>query len=493
VSDVLQALERQASARADAPAFSDVDTTVDFAALARRVAGFAAAAAELPGRVGLLAPSGIDWLVADLGLWAAGRDAVPLPHFFADEQLRHIVHDADIGAILASPEQIDRAASLGAKPELLRQGEAAWRPTRMTGRRIVYTSGSTGTPKGVLLGPRQIGHTCQALLQAVDAGPDDRHLSVLPFSLLLEAVCGIYLPIMAGGHGIIAPQVVAASGPEIAVRLGEAAQQVRPTTTVLVPQLLQGWVLMAAVGRVEVPDSLRFVAVGGAPVPVPIAERAWELGLPVHEGYGLTECGSVVAVNVPGTRRAGTVGRSLPGYELKIAADGEIIVRSPAVAEGYLNAAPIPGELWPTGDLGRIDGDGYLRVEGRKDNLIVTAAGRNISPEWIETMLLADPRIARAVVLADGDGELAALLEPSQLGQHWFANADETALHALTGQLCADAPVYARPRQVQALPPDGLAERGLLTANGRPRRRAIAHAFRDCLSADTRSTAHAVL
>ena len=494
MSDTLMALAGHVAARPHAPAFTDGNDTIDFATLSRRVAGFAAAAADLPDPIGLLAPSSIDWLVADLGFWAAGRSVVPLPHFFADAQLSHILRDAGIGTVFASAAEKERVARLGARALPLRQGEAEWTATPMTGQRIVYTSGSTGAPKGVVLGPRQIRHTCAALVRAVEACPADRHLSVLPFSLLLEAVCGIYLPILAGGHGTIAPEVIAASGPEIAVRLGEIADRVRPTTTVLVPQLLQGWVLMAAVGRVTVPDSLRFIAVGGAAVPEPLAARAWELGLPVHEGYGLTECGSVVAVNTPGRRRPGTVGRPLPGYAVELAPDGEIIVAGAAVTEGYLNAEARSEGCWHTGDLGTFDAEGYLSILGRKDSLIVTAAGRNVSPEWIETMLLADPRIARAVVLADGGG-LAALLEPSALGQLWFDHADEAAIFKLVSQLCAAAPNYALPGNAIVVAPDALADRGLLTANGRPRREAIAADFADRLTTATsrRSTANALL
>ncbi|MEK9969401.1 MAG: AMP-binding protein, partial [Ferrovibrio sp.] len=419
--------------------------------------------------------SSIDWLVADLAAWSTGKRLVPLPHFFSDTQLDHIVADAGIAVIIAADSQIPRARRLCGTVVGMPHGEAAWQDVEMSGARIVYTSGSTGAPKGVLLGTSQMRHSCAALLQATDAGPADRHLSVLPYSLLLEAVCGIYLPILAGGSCVIAADVVQAQGPEIGVRLGEAAAREKPSTTVLVPQLLQAWTLLASVGRVMVPDSLRFVAVGGAAVPDTIAARAWELGIPVYEGYGLTECCSVVAVNRPGERRPGTVGRPLPGCDLRIADDGEIVVRSPSVAMGYLGRTdgPAAGE-WRTGDLGRLDADGYLRVSGRKDNLIVTANGRNVAPEWVETMLLADPRIARCVVLAAPDGQLAALIEPSSLGAPWFAKADAERLAALTATLAAAAPEYARPRYVAHMQPEGFSSAGLLTANGRPRRREIA-------------------
>lgn len=459
-------------------AFSDSDGQITWRGLLRRVAGAAAALADMADPIGLMAPSSIDWVIADLAGWAAGKTIVPMPHFFSDAQLAHIVRDAGIRTLMTDDSQRDRLAYAGIARVPVPKSTAAQAPGAMRGRRIVYTSGSTGQPKGALLGPDQIHTSCAALMQATGAAATDRHLSVLPFSLLLEAICGIYLPILAGGHCVIAPQIVAATGFDVAIRLGEAVARHRPSTLVLVPQLLQAWVLAASVGRVEIPDSLRFVATGGAAVPDSVAARAWELGIPVHEGYGLTECGSVVAVNRPGRRRAGTVGQPLPGYDVRIAADGEIVVRSGAVAAGYLQRTDGPvGGIWHTGDVGALDADGHLQVSGRKDNLIVTANGRNISPEWVESMILADPRIARAVVLRAADGHLAAILEPSPSFGIWAKALPPDGLRKLVEAALRSAPRYAVPRHLKMLEADELATNALLTPNGKPRRREIGAAY----------------
>lgn len=488
--DVLEALGRRAAEDAARPAFRDHSESLDYATLARRVAAAAETLRGLPSRLGLLGASSIDWLVTDLAAWATGKELVSLPHFFSDAQLAHIIADAGLETVIAAADEMARAARLTRHAVAMPRGEAAWRPAVMTGRRIVYTSGSSGTPKGVLLGAGQMRHSCAALLQASGATSDDRHLSVLPYALLLEAICGIYLPILAGGNCAIAADIVQAQGSEIGVRLGEIAAREKPTTSVMVPQLLQAWTILASIGRVEVPDSLRFVAVGGAAVPESIAQRAWEVGIPVHEGYGLTECGSVVAVNRPGERRPGTVGRPLPGYDLRIAEDGEIVVRSPAVAQGYLGRAdgPAAGE-WHTGDLGHVDVKGYLHVAGRKDNLIVTSNGRNVTPEWVETMLLDDPRIARCVLFLAPDGQLALLIEPSPLAAAWFARAGDARLADLVRSLTGAAPDYARPRRIAVMQPDGFSAAGLLTSNGRPRRRDIAARYQDFFAKpETRTT-----
>lgn len=491
----LHDLARDADPGKEQVAFSEDGNDIDWQGLLRRVSGAAEILARYPDPIGLLAPSSIDWLVADLAGWAAGKTIVPLPHFFSDAQLEHIVRDAGIKTIMADESQRDRLAASGIPQVALPKSEAMADLQAMRGRRIVYTSGSTGNPKGAVLGPDQIRSTCSAVMQAMQAGATDRHLAVLPYSLLLEAICGIYLPILAGGHCTIAPHIAAASGPDIATRLGEAVAQHRPSTMVLVPQLLQAWVMVASVGRVEIPDSLRFVATGGAAVPDSLAERAWQLGIPVHEGYGLTECGSVVAVNRPGFRRSGTVGQPLPGYDVRIAPDGEIVVRSNSVAEAYLNRTDGPAAgIWHTGDIGSIDIDGYLQVSGRKDNLIVTGNGRNISPEWVETMLLADPRIARAVVLRAADGHIAALLEPSLLGEAWAKAVSPAGLRRVVDAALTTAPRYAVPRHVALLGPGELASRQLLTPNGKPRRREIAAAFADQFhNSDDVETRHAFL
>ncbi len=343
---------------------------------------------------------------------------------------------------------------------------------------IIYTSGSTGNPKGVRLLSSQALWSAETLAKAIGASSEDKYLSVLPLPLLLELICGIVIPVLVGGsvhYDGAAAQSVGVGAP---CNIAEAFERARPTTSVLVPQLLALYAgqLMAAGERP--PKELRFVAVGGAAVPPALAQAARQLGIPAYEGYGLSECASVVAVNRPGASREGTVGQPLPGLDVTIE-DGEIVVQGPTIMDGYLHGGATP-RRWRTGDSGSLDADDFLTVYGRLDDLIVTPYGRNLSPEWIETMLLGDPRIGACVLCLAGDpARLTLLLIPSRLGEGWFSVAPEAEIAAAIFRACAPAPDYARPQKAAVLSREEAAVLGLFTANGRPRRAEVRRYLKD--------------
>jgi pyrroloquinoline quinone (PQQ) biosynthesis protein C len=213
----------------------------------------------------------------------------------------------------------------------------------------------------------------------------------------------------------------------------------------------------------RLPD-LTLVAVGGARVPPPLIAQAEALGLPVRQGYGLTECASVVSLQVPGDP-AGCAGRPLPHMRASLSDEGEIVLEGP-LCLGTLGAPRESGPLM-TGDLGRIDEAGRLWIDGRKSSLIVTSFGRNISPEWVEEALLAQPAIKQAMVHGDGRPFPEALLVPAS------PDADLAAAVAAANALL---PAYARIadwREVAHFTP----QNGRLTGNGRLKRRAIAAVY----------------
>ncbi|MHA1565776.1 MAG: AMP-binding protein [Alphaproteobacteria bacterium] len=474
--DVIAALARNAEADPSRIAICDGRLELCWKQLERRVAGSAARIARLPRTIGLIADNGIDWAIADLAIAAAGHTFVPLPTMFSDDQLDHVMRSSGVELLLFDPTNEARARRLTDAVAPLEQTDGEHLPNvAAEAKRIIYTSGTTGQPKGVVLGDRQLSAMTQSLARAIGADMNDLYMSVLPFSLLLEELCGIHVPVLVGGHCYIASEVLPAIARGDAGALAAAAATVRPTVTVLVPELLRAWVGALTVGGMRGPDSLRFVAVGGAPVPPNVAQAAWSLGLPVYEGYGLSECCSVVALNRPDTCAAGTAGTPLDDVTVMIE-DGEIVVEGPTVMDGYLGGARVGGR-WHTGDLGSFDDAGRLVVQGRRDSVLVTANGRNIQPEWIETMLTGDPRIARAVVIGHGAPHLTAIVVPTAAVAATLTSDTGGRALAIIAQACASAPPYAIPRQAVVVTEAAMHRDRLLSPGGRPRRQAIAACF----------------
>ena len=439
----------------------------------KRIAGLAQALP--PGRrvVGLLAPNGVDWAAAQFAAAFAGKTVVPLPTYFSQGQIAHIVRDASVDFIWFSQ---------GLSPSLANRGiDAA--PLAPTGespgiecvdgfQQIIYTSGTTGQPKGVRHGAPQIAWVSQALAACTHASEQDLYLSVLPLPTLLETICAVFIPALVGGQVRFAPSASDAVGRGLAPPLADLFESVRPTASVLVPQLLKAYVAQLVASGRRAPDNLRFVAVGGASTPPATAAAARRLGIPVHEGYGLSECCSVVALAEADGRSAGSVGRPLQGLNVSIE-EGEIVVEGPSVTDGYLGRSNHSGP-WRTGDLGEFDETGRLRILGRRDNMLVTSMGRNVSPEWIEALLLADFKVAQCALTCDAEGELAMLVIPSAFGSEWFARASQAVLDSWVLDACAAAPSYARPNATFVVAAGDAVANGLLTGSGGINRKRVA-------------------
>ncbi|ACB96182.1 AMP-binding protein [Beijerinckia indica] len=471
---IFDAMRSHAQSAGDVKSISDQTETLTRRDLLARVAALASDLRRLPRVIGLFAPNGVEWVIGQLACVLAGKIAVPLPTFFSDNQLAYIIRNASIELILVGQATLSRALQSGVDIHLIDNHRYEWQPADIVDGfgQVIYTSGSTGNPKGVRHESGQIAWSAAALAAATDAHESDRYLSVLPLPLLLETICAVFVPQLIGAYAYFDSRAAEAVGRSNPTELAAAFERHRPTTSVVVPQLLRSWTgeLLATGGRA--PASLRFVAVGGAPVPAALVTAAWDLGIPVHEGYGLSECCSVVAVNCASERRAGTVGRPLRGLKVSIE-EGEIVVDGPSVMDGYL-AQAAARRPWRTGDLGKLDVDGFLIVLGRKDNLIVTSFGRNISPEWIETMLLGDPRIAFCAVIGNGESYLTAILIPSAHGSAWFASASEKNVHDMIAECCANAPDYAVPSAFILVSLDQARDAQILTSNFRFVRKTLA-------------------
>jgi long-chain acyl-CoA synthetase len=338
--------------------------------------------------------------------------------------------------------------------------------------KITYTSGSTADPKGVCLPGAALDRATRAMSQVTAPIGIGRHLCLMPLPTLLENLAGVHAPLRSGATCVLPSSVdtgmsYGALDPQ---RLLRSLTLHRPDSLVLVPELLRLIVRAAQDGYV-LPDSLKFIAVGGAPVAPGLLEEAAALRLPVYEGYGLSECGSVVCLNMPQAKRLGSVGRPLPHVSVSLDGGGELRV-SGWLMSGYLGDTHFhgPHEI-ATGDLAEIDADGYVYIRGRLRNLFITSFGRNVSPEWIERELAHEPAIRHAVAVGEGCPDVRALVCPAK------PELEQTAIDRAVEHANQRLPDYARVRRVARMPEMPTLSNGLLTANGRPRRERILERF----------------
>jgi long-chain acyl-CoA synthetase len=333
---------------------------------------------------------------------------------------------------------------------------------------IIYTSGTTGEPKGVMLTHNNLSSNEETSVEPYRMTPADRAVSFLPLSHVYERVTAYaYL-----FHGVSVAYV------ERMEDLPQALLEVHPTLAAAVPRVFEklyanimqkgrestglkrrifDWAVRVARESVrwkaygeEAPSWLhlrwkivdrivyskirdgiggRFRAFisGGGPLSRDLAEFFWAVGVPVYQGYGLTETSPVVSANYPGANKVGTVGQPIEHVNVRIAEDGEILVQGPCVMKGYYlkpedtSAVISPAGWLATGDIGRLDEDGYLYVTDRKKDLFKTAAGKFVAPQPIENMLKASPLILNAVLVGDAHKFIAALIVPN------FANVEAAA------------------------------------------------------------------
>lgn len=401
---------------------------------------------------------------------------VPLPQFFNAEQMMYALRAAGVDTLLVMPALARAwsglawsACEIAGQPLMRAQlgATAAEMPAHTA--KISFTSGTTGAPKGVCLSAAALQRVACGLVEAMVPFRIERHLNVLPFAVLLENIAGLMAPRLQGATVVTLPlHEVGLSGSSSfdAARFHAVVQQQQPHSLILLPQMLRAWCGHLLHTHQRAPASLKLVAVGGAAVGEALIRSAWALGIPACEGYGLSEGASVQTLNLPGAQRPGSAGRALPHARLRIADDGEILVGG-SLFSGYLGDDMPVSDWWPSGDLGRIDDDGCLHVSGRKKNLLITAFGRNVSPEWVETTLRGHPAVLQAVVFGDGAPALSAVLWPTQL------QADDAALQAAVDAANASLPDYARIARWTRGRAAFDARTGLATANGRPQRAAI--------------------
>ena len=412
---------------------------------------------------------------------------------------------------------------------------------------LIYTSGTTGDMKGVMLTHGNIASNVTTCCRLFDFGDDDECLSFLPLSHIFERMFGHYCMMHAGvvinyaeSIDTVAadmqrwrPTLMAAvprlyekiygrvleavrTGPRLKQRLffwgkgvGEKVVDLRlskrPVPAALAAQLWLADKLVFSKLRARTGGRIRFFISGGAPLSADIAKFFHAAGMPVLEGYGLTETSPVIAVNTFQNLRLGTVGLPIPGVEVKIKPDGEIVTRGPNVMTGYYKkpeatSDALEGDGWfHTGDIGLLDDDGFLRITDRKKDLIVTAGGKNIAPQPIEGLAKTSRFVANAVMLGDRRPFPVMLVVPNfetlaaWAAKEGLAAVDQAALVALPQvrekveteirSTLRDLAGYEMPKKFLILPRDFSIEAGELTPKLSVKRKVVEERHRAAVEA----------
>jgi long-subunit acyl-CoA synthetase (AMP-forming) len=331
--------------------------------------------------------------------------------------------------------------------------DATWRATRPDDvATLIYTSGTTGPPKGVQITHDNLMSEWRLVSQLHPLRPGGRVMSYLPMAHLADRVAGLYAGVVSGATVTCVPDPKKAVG---------ALPDVRPTMWMAVPRIWEKLraALLPAVEQAQSPEEHARIAAeirsnlgleevdlllsGAAPIAAEILEFFEGLGLGIYEVWGMTETTTAATCSPRGAHRVGTVGRALPGVEVKLADDGELLVRGPIVTRGYLNdpertAEAIDADGWMhTGDVATIDADGYVRIVDRKKEIIISSAGKNMSPANIENAVkFACPIVGSVMVVGDARPYNAALvvLDPETAATFAAAHGTKvTAVEMLAG------------------------------------------------------------
>jgi len=410
---------------------------------------------------------------------------------------------------------------------------------------IIYTSGTTGEPKGVMLNHSNLSSNALDSFKGHEFYPTDIGLSFLPLA-------HVYERIMDYGYFF---RGIAVAYVEQIESVAQALLEVHPTTLAAVPRFYEkiyanifekghrstglkrtmfdwavrvaqqavpwrafgkevspgvrlkwriaDWLVYSKI-RAGLGGKLRVLSSGGAPIAPELAEFYWSIDLPVYQGYGLTETSPVVSGNVPGANKVGTVGRPIPGVQIRIADDGEILVKGPNVMQGYYRKPDqtrevfTPDGWFSTGDIGRLDEDGYLIITDRKKELLKTAAGKFVAPAPIENLLKTSPFISNAIVVGDRRKFVSVLIVPNfatieseaakqgqecpmsakMIGDPWVRDLITREIERLTASLAQ----YEKPKRFALLEQDFTYASGELTYTMKMKRRVIEQRYQDVIA-----------
>ncbi|WP_417442393.1 AMP-binding protein [Idiomarina abyssalis] len=413
---------------------------------------------QQPQRIFLLQnPDPVAWVIEDLALMLANKVCIPVPPFFSQQQQAYLQKKVSDNKPLPSGTS-----------------------------KVTFTSGSTGEPKGVCLSVENQLNTVAALAERVAEVSVYRHMVIMPLSILLENIAGVYLALWLGAEVLLFKgETLGLKGSSSihANTFFSALSHYQPDSLILTPALLNALVEGTKRRAIDA-KQFKLLAVGGARLSSTLERQALALGLPVVQGYGLSEFSSVVALNAPAAVVPGTVGHPL-NHAVVTIRDGGVVVRG-NIMLGYWDSPDswFPSEI-NTGDLGQFDEDGRLIILGRRKHIIVNAYGRNIDPEWLEAELCSQLSIHQAAVFGDEEIPLTALVV---LTSPSTAEQVSSVIYQVNQQL----PDYARIQRYVVLKEPFTVSNGLLTGTGRLRRLAIKDAYRVDIDPTTYSSANEV-
>ena len=431
-------------------------------------------------RVVMTADSSVNWVLADLACLGANIMLTPLPTYLSGSQKAAVLHTLQPDLWLSDHDITDSDCSLLDEFDgllLYRRAVTGSVVVPESTQKITFTSGSTGSPKGVCLSTRSqldVALALKARVEHICTGLP-RHLCLLPLPTLLENIAGVYAPLLAGGEVIIAADAIRGfSGSRLSEPKAMLAliSNCQPKSLIVVPELLKMLIGAAHQGW-KVPQSLEFIAVGGAYVSSQVLQQASAVGLPVYQGYGLSECASVVALSDALPSEAGdSVGLPLACRDVQII-DGELVVNTPFL--GYLGEAGSAKTQVFTGDLAQWAAQGGLRILGRRKNLLINSFGRNISPEWVESVLTDSGAILQAMLLGEAQPYCSALIFAAP-------SVTDTELAAAVQRVNNKLPDYARVVHYCRLSAPFSTAQGTLTDNGRLKREAIMQQYSNTIT-----------
>ncbi len=437
------------------------------------------AGVEPADKVAILSENRPEWIISDLSIMAAGAITVPLHTSFSADAICRVLEHSESKILIVSNAELLNKVLLSRNP-ILKIEKIIFLETPSAGQReiwgqkliswqnifseqinqnfkivsrdpeaccsIIYTSGTTGDPKGVVLSHKNFLSNAEAVSQAVSISDKDVFLSFLPLSHVLERLAGYYVPILLHGSAVAYAEGIK--------QMPQNLKEARPTIIISVPRVFEKfhdaiWDKVNASSAVsqkifkwalkqnkksftykiadllafkKVRDSLggrlRLAVSGGASLSDQIERFFSKIGITILEGYGLTETSPVISVNRENDSKLGSVGKAIPGIEVKIAGNKEILVRGPSVFSGYFKndfetEKSFDKDGWfYTGDLGFIDKSGFLTIIGRAKEMIVTSGGKNVWPERMENLLNNDKFISQSMIIGNKRKFISALIVP---------------------------------------------------------------------------------